>query len=125
MNVAQMNIPDFFAMISREFYRVVDRTVSRSPADQKNIALVVAINFRHWNFLSEFAQFITTLRRHNHVQFRTPRGVTHFIVLESRQKRIFAVQNPRARRNMLSNRIDRVGLESLAWREVGFWIDHQ
>src|SRR5437868_14962274 len=121
MNVAQMNRPDFFAMISCEFHRIVDRPVSRSPADQKNVALAVATNFRHWNFLSEFAQFITTLRRHNHVQFRTPRGVTHFIVLESRQKRIFAVQNTSARRNMMSNRIERVGLASLSWLVCMSW----
>ena len=125
MNVAQMNRTDFFSMIARLFHRVVDRAISRSPADQENVAFFVAINFRQRNFLGEFAQFIATLRRHHHVQFRTARGVTHLVVFESGQKRIFAVENPRARGNMLSNRVDRVRLKSLAWREVRFRIDHQ
>src|SRR6476646_9658225 len=108
-----MNRTDSFSMIARLFHRVVDRAVSRSPADKENVPFFVAINLRHRNFLSEFAQFIATLRRHHHMQFWTARRMTHFIVLESRQKRIFSVENPRARRNMLSNRIDRVGLERL------------
>src|SRR2546422_3301410 len=113
MNMAQMDRSDFFSMIARLLRRVVDRTVSRSPADQENVAFFVAINFRHRNFLSEFAQFIAALRRHHHVQFRTARGVTHFVVLEARQKRIFAVQNPRAGGDMLRNRVYWVWLKSL------------
>src|ERR1700720_3494365 len=93
MNVAQMNRTYFFSVIARLFHRVVDRAISRSPADQENVAFFVAINFRNRNFLSEFAQLIATLRRHHHVQFRTARGMTHFVVLEARQKRIFAVEN--------------------------------
>ena len=51
--------------------------------------------------------------------------MTHFIVLEPRQKRVFAVENSGAGRDMLGNGIDRVGFKSLAWREVRFRIDHQ
>src|SRR5437763_4714760 len=51
--------------------------------------------------------------------------MTHFVVLESRQKRIFAVENPRAGGDMLRNGVDWVWLKSLTRREVGFWIDHQ
>src|SRR5207247_7925673 len=43
----------------------------------------------------------------------------------SRQTRRSAVENPRARGNMLSNRVDRVRLKSLAGREVRFRINHQ
>src|SRR5947207_15337843 len=122
MNVAQMNRTSFLSVIARLFNSVVDRAISRSPADQENVALLVAINFRHRNFLGEFAQLIAALRRHHHVQFRTARGVTHFVVLETRQKRIFAVENPRAGRDMLRNRVYWVWLKSLTRREVGFWI---
>src|SRR5436190_10903433 len=125
MNLAQMNRTDFFSVIARLFRRVVDRAVSRSPADQENVAFFVAINFRHRNFLSECAQLIATLRRHHHVQFWTARGVTHFVVLEARQKRIFTVENPRARRDMLRNRVEWAWLKTLTGREAGFWMDHQ
>src|SRR4029453_10260471 len=103
MNVAQMDRTDFFSVVARLFYRVVDRTVSRSPTDEQGVAFLLAINFRQRKFLSEFARFFATLCRHHHVQFWTARGVTHLIGFESRQKRIFAVENPRARGNMLRN----------------------
>src|SRR5260370_39621037 len=53
MNVAQMYGADFFAVLAPHLHRIVDRTVSRSPTDEKGIAFLVAVNFRHWNFLGE------------------------------------------------------------------------
>src|SRR5204863_1542749 len=58
MNVAQMYGPDFFTMLSPHFYGVVDRTVSRSPANEEGVAFLVAVKFRHRNFFGELPQFI-------------------------------------------------------------------
>src|SRR5207237_5059914 len=55
MNVAQMYGPDFFAVLAPHFYGVVDRSVSRSPADEQRVAFLVTIDFRHWNFFGELS----------------------------------------------------------------------
>ena len=84
----------------------MDRTVSRSPANEERVAFLIAINFRHRNFFGEFAQFIATLRRHRHVQFRAAGGVPHLVVLESADKRIFSVENARAGRDVLRDTLE-------------------
>src|SRR6266576_6203460 len=123
MKMTQMNRSDFFPVLTRLFHRVVDRAVSRAPANEQRVSFLVYVNFRYRNFLSESAQLIAALCRHHHVQLRTAGGMTHFIVLESRQKRVFAVENPGAGRDMLGDGIDRGRCKSLAWREVRLRID--
>jgi hypothetical protein len=71
---------------------------------------VIAVNFGHRNFFSELAQFVATLRRHRHVQLRAAGWVTHLVVLETGEQRIFSVENARARRNVLRDLIDGYGL---------------
>src|SRR5947208_6911651 len=113
--------PDFFTMLAPHFYGVVDRTVSRSPANEEGVAFLVAVNFRHRNFFGELPQFIAAFRRHCHVQFRTAGRVTHLVVLESTDERIFSVAHDRAGRDVLRDALEIVRLETaLAWSEIGF-----
>ena len=86
---------------------------------------MIAVNFGHRNFFSELAQFVATLRRHRHVQLRAAGWVTHLVVLESGEQRIFSVEDARARRNVLRDLIDRIRLVCLPWRKVRLGIDHQ
>src|SRR6266550_7565915 len=113
-------------MLAPHFYRIMDRTVSRSPADEQRVAFLIAINFRHRNFFGEFAQFVATLRRHGHVQFRAARGMPHLVVFESADERIFSVKDARARRDVLRDTLELIRLEAaLAWCEIGLRVDHQ
>src|SRR5947208_12461846 len=78
------------------------------------------MNFRPRNFFGEFAQFVATLRRHGHVQFRAARGMPHLVVFESADERIFSVKDARARRDVLRDTLKIIRLEAaLAWCEIG------
>src|SRR5438874_8346838 len=112
MNVPQMYGPDFFTVLARHLHRIMDRPIGRSPADEKSVAFLIAVNFGHWNFFSEFPQFIAPLRRHRHVQFRTASGVAHLVVFESAYKGIFPVEDARAGRDMLCDTLKIVRFET-------------
>ena len=90
--------PSFLAVLARAFHRVVDRAVGRAPADEKDVAFLVAVNFRHRNFLGELLEFVAALRGHGHVQLRAAGGVAHLVVLEAGDERIFSVEHRRAGR---------------------------
>src|SRR5438046_9376699 len=112
MNVAQMYGPDVFAMLAPHFYRVVDRTVSRSPTDKQGVAFLVAVNFRHRNFFGEFPQFIAAFRSHRHVQLRAAGGMAHLVVFESADERIFPVKDARAGRDVLRDTLKVIRIET-------------
>src|ERR1041385_1832161 len=65
----------------------------------------------------------TTLFRS--VQLRATSRMTHFVVLETGEQRIFPVEDARSRRNVLRNLIDGIRLMRLARRKVRLWINHQ
>src|SRR5947207_4019456 len=100
-----MDRGNFLAVLARHFHRIVDRAVSRTPADEEGVALFVAVNFRDRNFLGELAQLVPPLRSHGHVQLRTASRMSHLVVLESGQKWIFSVEDAGSRRNMLCDLI--------------------
>src|SRR6266446_3013988 len=60
------------------------------------------------------------------MQFRAAGRVTHLVMLEARQKRIFSIEHARPGRDVLRDALEVVGLEpGRTRREVRFWIDHQ
>ena len=76
---------DFFTALAREFYPIVNRSVSGTPPDQKNVASFITVNFWHRNFFSQLSQFIAALRRHRHVQLWIARRMAHLVVLKTGQ----------------------------------------
>ena len=50
--------------------------------------------------------------------------MTHFVVFESGEKRIFSIENACARRDVLRDLIDRIRFMRLPRCQVRFGIDH-
>src|SRR3954467_4279308 len=98
MKMTEMNRGDFLPCSAGAFHSVVDRTVSRAPADKQRVAFLVAVNFRHRKFFSELAEFVPALGGHGHVQLRAASRVSHLVVLEAGHEWIFAVADGRAGR---------------------------
>src|SRR5689334_1064145 len=59
------------------------------------------------------------------MQLRTTGGVPRFIMLKAGEERIFSVEDPGARGDMLGNAIDRIRFVSLDWGEIAFRFLHQ
>ena len=96
------------------------------PSRRATVAFFVAINFRHRNFLGEFAQFIAAFRRHRPCAISGCRSDDPFRRARGRDKSGYLPSRIRVPGgDVLRDPVDRVGLESLARREVGFRIDHQ
>src|SRR5262249_13191942 len=116
MEMAQMQRADLFSLLARHRNSVVDWSASGTPSDHQGVALLIAVNFRHRNFFGVLWQFVTALCRHGHMQLGAASRMTHFVVLESRQERVFSVEDARARWNVLCDLVDRIRFMCLSRR---------
>jgi len=68
MNVTNLDVTDFLALGASPVHGFADGTVSGTPADEEDIALVVAVDFGTGEFFGELAEFVAAFGGHLHMQ---------------------------------------------------------
>ena len=84
-------------------------TIKVSPSE-------LPVDFGERNFLGQLLEFTPALGSHRHMEGRTAGGMSHFVMLETGDHRVFSADHPSARRCMPGDCLDGIRLVILRAR---------
>src|SRR5690606_34041480 len=102
------DVADLLALLAGAVDRLAQRAVGRAPADEEDVAFLVAVNFGAGQRLGQSLQFFAPLRRHLLMLSRVARRMTELVMFETGDGRIGRALDAGAGRGMAGDGVDRV-----------------